>query len=69
MKYGVRNQFEGEVAFIKKDEVMSEVILEVAKSVYLTSVMTTDSLSDLGIREGDRVKALIKAVNVVLVKE
>lgn len=69
MKYGARNQFIGDVAFIKKDEVMSEVVLEVTKDVYVTSVMTTDSLTDLGIREGDCVKALVKAVNVVLVKE
>jgi molybdopterin-binding protein len=31
--------------------------------------MTVDSLEDLGIKKGERVKAIVKAVNVLLVKE
>jgi len=48
---------------------MSELILETGKNSYVTSVMTTDSLKAMKIREGDLAKALVKAVNVVLVKE
>lgn len=69
MKYGVQNQFVGEVFNIKKGEIMSEVIIEVGKDQYVTSVMTTDSLDEMNIKNGHRVKALVKAVNVVLVKE
>lgn len=69
MKYGVQNQFVGEVFNIKKGEIMSEVIIEVGKNQYVTSVMTTDSLNEMNIKNGHRVKALVKAVNVVLVKE
>ena len=69
MKYGVQNQFVGEVFNIKKGEIMSEVIIEIGKDQYVTSVMTTDSLDEMNIKNGHRVKALVKAVNVVLVKE
>ncbi len=60
MIYGASNQFTGEVTFIRKDEVMSEVVMEVAKGIYVTSIMTTATLSNIKIREGDRLKALVK---------
>jgi len=44
---------------------MSEVILEVNKDVYVTSVLTTSSLNDLNISEDMTLKALVKAVDVV----
>jgi molybdopterin-binding protein len=68
MQYGTRNQFDGKVVFIRKGEIMSEVILEVNKDVYVTSVLTTSSLNDLNIIEDMTIKALVKAVDVVLVK-
>jgi len=68
-QYGVRNQFAGEVIQIKTNDIMSEVVIETGKNSYVTSVMTTDSLKAMKIKEGDLVKALVKAVNVVLVKE
>lgn len=59
----------GEVIQIKTNDIMSEVVIETGKNSYVTSVMTTDSLKAMKIKEGDLVKALVKAVNVVLVKE
>ncbi len=35
----------------------------------MESVMTTNSLKELGIKKGDKVKIVVKAVNVLLVKE
>jgi molybdopterin-binding protein len=32
-------------------------------------VMTMESLADLGIKPGDKVKIVVKAINVLLVKE
>ncbi len=46
---------------------MSEVITRVGDNE-ITSVMTTDSLREAGFQQGDTVMALIKAVNVVMVK-
>ena len=69
MKYGVRNSFKGKVKEIKKGTVMCEVVVEVNPATTITSVMTLDSLSELGLKVGDEVTALTKAIHVILVKE
>jgi molybdopterin-binding protein len=69
MEYGARNQLEGEVVAIKKGAVMCQVTLKVKGPVTISSVMTMDSLKDLGIRKGSKVRALAKAVNVLLARE
>ncbi len=68
MKFGARNQLTGRVTEIKKGGVMCQVRLEVAGAV-MNSVMTIESLEDLGIKEGDNVKIMVKAVNVLLAKD
>jgi molybdopterin-binding protein len=35
----------------------------------MASVMTLESLEDMGIRPGDEVQVVVKAVNVLLVKQ
>ena len=69
MKYGARNQLVEKVTGIKKGTVMCEVKLKVPAESIMGSVMTCDSLKDLGIKRGDTVKIVVKAVNVLLVKE
>lgn len=67
MEVGVRNQLTGIIKSIKTGDVMSQVTLKVG-DFEVTSVMTTDSLQQGGFKEGDTATALIKAINVVLVK-
>ena len=69
MKYGARNQLVGKVIEIKKGSIMCQVRLKIEAGSSVSSVMTVDSLKDLGIKKGERVKAIVKAVNVLLVKE
>jgi molybdopterin-binding protein len=69
MKHGARNQLSEKVVEIKKGALMCQVKLEISEDSTISSVMTLDSLDDLGIKEGDKVKAIIKAVNVLLIKE
>lgn len=69
MKYGARNQLVGKVVEIKKGTDMSQVRLKVQAGSSVSSVMTVDSLKELGLKKGDKVMAIIKAVNVLLVKE
>lgn len=69
MKYGARNQIVGKVASIKKGTVMCEVKLKDVSCDCMESVMTMNSLKELGIKKGDKVKIVVKAVNVLLVKE
>jgi molybdopterin-binding protein len=69
MKYGARNQLAGKVTEIKKGTMMCQVKLEIPAGSRMASVMTIDSLDDLDIKEGDSVKVVVKAINVLLVRE
>lgn len=69
MKYGARNQLEGEVIEIKRGTVMCQVKVRVPAESTMCSVMTLESLDDLGLREGSKVKVVAKAVNVLLTRE
>lgn len=69
MKYGARNQLTGKVTEVKKGTIMCQVKLEIPADSKMSSVMTVDSLKELGIKKGDRVRVVVKAVNVLLVKE
>lgn len=69
MKYGARNQLIGKVLEVKRGMVMSQVRLEIPADSIMNSVMTVESLDNLDIKEGDKVRIIVKAVNVLLVKE
>jgi len=69
MKFGARNQIEATVRSIKTGDVMSQVSLEVAAPSTMSSVLTTDSLTDLGLKPGDKVRVVVKAIHVLLVKD
>ena len=69
MKIGARNRLEGEVTEIKRGTVMCQVKVRVAGSAMMESVMTLDSLDELGLKVGDKVKVAVKAVNVMLIKD
>lgn len=68
MKHGARNDIVGEVVEIKSGDLMAQTKVKIDGEFDLSSVMTADSLSSLGIKEGDKVRVLVKAVNVLLVK-
>jgi molybdopterin-binding protein len=69
MKYGARNQLDAKVVEIKKGKVMCQVKVKVLAPGAMSSVMTLESLRELGLKKGDKVKVLAKAVNVLLAKE
>ena len=69
MKHGARNEFVGEIVEIKKGQLMCQVTLKVPAESEVCSVMTVDSMASLGVKEGDKVKAVVKAVNVLLTTE
>lgn len=69
MKYGARNQLTATVTGIKSGDVMGQVTLTLPADSVMGSVMTMDSIHELGLREGDSVKLVVKAINVLIVKE
>ena len=68
MKVGARNRIVGKVTEIKKGSVMCQVRLEIPASS-MSSVMTMDSLEEMGLKKGDSVQVVVKGVNVLLIKE
>jgi molybdate transport system regulatory protein len=69
MKVGARNQLIGEVVEVKRGAVMGEVKLTIPANSPMASVMTLESIDDMGIKKGDKVRVIVKAVSVLLIKE
>jgi molybdate transport system regulatory protein len=69
MKYGARNQITAKVTSVKSDQIMSLVKFEVTTPTQMASVLTTESVQDLGLKVGDTVQLVIKAIHVLPVKE
>jgi molybdopterin-binding protein len=68
MKVGARNQLAGRITEVKRGSVMCEVKLEIPAQSRMASVMTVESLDDMGVKVGDTVQVVVKAVNVLLLK-
>lgn len=69
MKHGARNDIRAEVVAVKKGGVMAQVTVQLEGCDHqMSSVMTLDSLDELGVREGETVHVVVKAVNVLLMK-
>ena len=69
MKYGARNQIHATVTSVKRGDVMSLVKFEVEQPCSMASVLTSESVEDLALEVGDRVKLVVKAIHVLPVRE
>ena len=69
MKAGARNNITAKITSITSDKVMSLIKFEVTAPSKMASVVTTESVEDLGLKVGDTVQLLIKAIHVIPVKE
>jgi len=69
MKYGVRNSLKAVVTKIKPGDVMSQIECQLNDPGVITSVLTTDSVREIDLKEGDRILLLVKAIHVIPVKE
>lgn len=62
-----RNQFEGTVKSVTLGNVMAEVVVTVG-DLDIVSAITKSSAESLGLKEGDKVKAVIKSTEVMIDK-
>jgi len=69
MKTGARNSISGKVISIKEGDIMSLVKFEVAVPHEMASVLTTESVKDMGLKIGDQVKLVVKAIHVLPIKD
>lgn len=63
-----RNQLAGTIKSIKLGAVMAEVVVDVAGGEVVAAITRT-SVESLGLREGDQVRAVIKATEVMIAKD
>lgn len=63
-----RNKLIGKVTAIKWDAIMAQVDINIG-SHRITAVITRDALDELGLRVGDTAMALVKAAEVMVIKE
>ncbi len=67
MKVSARNLIPGKIKTLTHGAVNSEVVIEVAPGVEITSIITKHSAEAMGLKEGASVKAMVKASSVMLV--
>lgn len=69
MKYGARNDIRAKVRSVRKGDIMSLVKFEGITVSEMASVLTTESVETMGLKAGDTVELIIKAIHVLPVKE
>ena len=69
MKYGVRNSLKATVTQVKQGDVMSQIACKLNEPGVITSVLTTDSVREMNLKEGDQILLLVKAIHVIPLKE
>jgi len=68
MKTSARNLVPGKVVKVETYKIMAKLRVEIEPAA-VTSVITNESVDDLGLKVGDRVKVMVKATSVMIVKE
>lgn len=67
MKLSARNDLKGKVVEISTGTVMAKVRIDIGGQS-ITSLVSVDSIGDLGLKVGDEVHAIIKSTEVLLGK-
>ena len=68
MAISARNQLKGEITEVILGNVMAHITIRVGQNL-IDSVITRKSAEELKLKEGDTVTAVIKATEVMVVKE
>ncbi|WP_414553120.1 TOBE domain-containing protein [Anabaena sp. CCY 0017] len=66
MQISARNALEGTVKKVNPGSVNTEVIIELAPGVEITSIITKSSADSLSLQAGKKVYAVIKASDVMV---
>lgn len=63
-----RNQLRGKVLEIQVGDILAQVTVQIGDNL-VDAVITRRSLESLGLKAGDEVSALVKATEVMIIKE
>lgn len=68
LNISARNKLQGKVDLIQQGEINSELIIDIGNGDKIASIITSNSIEGLSIKEGMQVSAIIKASDVMLGK-
>ncbi|HEY6332493.1 MAG TPA: TOBE domain-containing protein [Blastocatellia bacterium] len=68
MSLSARNKLRGKVTAVKEGEIVSHIQVRVGQNV-IESVITTESAKEMNLKKGDSVTAVIKATEVMILKD
>jgi molybdopterin-binding protein len=68
MKISARNQLKGKISAVETGAVMAKVKIDIGGGNTLTSLISKESVDDLGLKNGDEVTAIIKSTEVIIGK-
>jgi molybdopterin-binding protein len=68
MKLSARNQLKGKIVDVSKGATTSHVRIDIGGGVIVTSSITNEAVTDLALKTGDQVWAVIKASDVMVGK-
>ena len=66
MKISARNVLPGKITALVRGPVTTEVTIEIAPGVEITSTITSTSAQSLGLKEGGKAYGVIKASSVMI---
>ena len=66
MKISARNALKGKVVKLTKGAVNTMVVIEIAKGIQVTSIVTNDAAKELKLAKGKPAYAVIKASSVMI---
>ncbi|MBQ6813443.1 MAG: TOBE domain-containing protein [Methanobrevibacter sp.] len=68
MEISARNGLKGKIEDVKLGEVMASVKIAVEEPGVITAIITRESAEELGLAEGDEVKAIVKSTEIMVAK-
>jgi molybdopterin-binding protein len=68
VRISARNRLPGTVVRVRLGEVMAQVTIRVGRQL-VDAVITRESAEEMGLAKGDRVAALVKSTEVMVLKE
>ncbi len=66
LKLSARNQLDGKVTKLQAGIVSCEVVMELPSGTAVVASITLNGATELGLKDGDMVSAIVKASNVLI---
>lgn len=66
LKTSARNKFCGKISAVNTGQIAAEVVVDLPDGTKITSLITGESVSSLGLKVGDDICAMVKAFSVIL---